>query len=163
MPQEFFWKFAEIILIYIPELLLVMIFTCKLIDSKIKITQILIICVIHGGISTPLIRYWGFFIAPLHSLVLLILLVLTILLVAKQRIITSTLTGVLTFIIILFSEYIYFNFVVLINHPIMNNALNGPPYMRIMLFIPLAIFYIVINLIRNRLNITLSLHGESRE
>jgi hypothetical protein len=158
LPQEAFWKLAEIILIYIPELLLVMIFTCRLLSAKINIIQILLISVIHGGITTPLIRYYGLVIAPLHSLILLVLLVLTILLVSKSKIIVSTITGVLTFIIILFSEYIYFNLVLLINHPIVNDALNGPPYMRIVLFMPLAIFYIVINLIRYKFNINLSIH-----
>jgi hypothetical protein len=158
LPQETFWKLAEIILIYIPELLLVMIFTSRLLGAKINIIQILLISVIHGGITTPLIRYYGLVIAPLHSLILLVLLVLTILLVSKSKIIVSTITGVLTFIIILFSEYIYFNLVLLINHPIVNDALNGPPYMRIVLFMPLAIFYIVINLIRYKFNINLSIH-----
>lgn len=157
MNSELFSKLVEIVFIYIPELILVMFLSVKLLEVRISSGKLLLICIIHGAITTPLVRHIGISIILLHTMLLLLLMILTILIISRIDITTSVILSILTMVIILFSEFVYFNVVTLFSPSTVSNLMDGPSFVRVLVFLPLALFYLSLNILRGRFNVTMSL------
>lgn len=160
MNGEVLSKLVEIVFIYIPELILVMLFAVNLLGVKVGTRQIILISIIHGGIVTPVIRLVGHSIAPMHTILLLLLFIAMIIIVTKTDIIASILIGVLTMVTIVLTEYLYFNMVSLFIPSILNTIMSGNTFARVLVFIPLATIYLSLYLLCVRFKITMSLRSK---